>query len=538
MRQAIKMSQRQVHTVRLQGGLNQVATSLEMPDGNCIQLQNYEINQLGDYQSVQGFERFDGQIAPSSAKAPNGPYLDDEIELADLIVERERLRALIQPVPGSGPVRGIFVLDDVVYAFRDSQDASQCHLYKSSNAGWQQVATPFLLPGGKYQFRNLRWVSRGRKKEVIGVDGINKGFVFDGTTFAQITNSGTAQDTPVALEVLPSELLLFAYPNGSVQWTPQLDWQAQAGQGELAVTSDVLEIDAQPNDVTAIYCRNRTYLLYGRTSADPNWRLTDFSKDTGVVANTVQTIGDSVYLDDRGLTRLSRVQQFGNFDMSSFSQLVDPLLQKYRRNIAASTVVREKNQYRLFFTDGSGLIASFRGADLLGYSQFAFNRDVSCTCNAEDNSGAELVFFGDAEGFVYQMEKGTSFDGEPIVTVLRPSFTTCRRDGIRKRFFQAEIEAKASNQVSLFVQPDFDYTDSHIAEHLGHEITITGGGGYYDQALFDEIYWSAKSLYHERLDVKGRGTEISLFITSSSITSLPHIVTAVNYHYAPLKWRQ
>jgi len=537
--QPIKTNPKKAHTVRLSGGLNQVATSLEMPDGNCVQLLNYEINQLGDYQSVTGFERFDGQAAPSSAIPPNGPYVDDAVELADVLVERERLRALIQPVPGSGKVLGGFMLLGIKYAFRNTADGANCALYRATNSGWQLVVTPSLLPDGSYKFRALRWVSRGRVPEIIGVDGKNKAFVFDGTAFTQITNAGMgANDTPISVEILPSELVLMGYPNGSLQYTPKLDWAAPAGQGELATASDILEIDAQPNDVTAIFCRNRTYLLYGRGDQDPNWRLTDLSKDTGIVPNTVQTIGDSVYVDDRGITRLSRVQEFGNFDMSSFSQLVDPLLGKYRKRIVASTVVREKNQYRLFFDDGTGLIASFSGANLLGFSQFDFYKNVSCTWNAEDNTGAEQVFFGDDKGYVYQMERGTSFDGNAIVTVMRPAFTPCKLNAIRKKFVKLEIEAKVVSETKLLVVPDFDHSAPTIAEHSNLNIKAIGGGGYWGQALFDDVYWSAASLFNAPLTISGRGTEISAFIRTESLHAGPHIISAVIYHFARLGWRK
>jgi len=51
-------------------------------------------------------------------------------------------RALITAVPGSGAVRGGFVLNGVNYAFRDNAGATALALYKSSGTGWTLV--PFV----------------------------------------------------------------------------------------------------------------------------------------------------------------------------------------------------------------------------------------------------------------------------------------------------------------------------------------------------------------------------------------------------------
>lgn len=49
-------------------------------------------------------------------------------------------RADISAVPGSGMVRGVFVLADVVYALRDNVGGTAGDLYKQTASGWSQVA--------------------------------------------------------------------------------------------------------------------------------------------------------------------------------------------------------------------------------------------------------------------------------------------------------------------------------------------------------------------------------------------------------------
>jgi hypothetical protein len=41
--------------------------------------------------------------------------------------------------PGSGPVRGVHIFDDDVYAFRDTVLGTNCKMYKATVSGWDEV---------------------------------------------------------------------------------------------------------------------------------------------------------------------------------------------------------------------------------------------------------------------------------------------------------------------------------------------------------------------------------------------------------------
>ena len=53
--------------VQLEGGLDVVTSPLKIPGGKMTGCRNFEIDQYGGYRRVDGYERFDGQPAPSSA---------------------------------------------------------------------------------------------------------------------------------------------------------------------------------------------------------------------------------------------------------------------------------------------------------------------------------------------------------------------------------------------------------------------------------------------------------------------------------------
>ena len=91
----------------------------------------------------------------------------------------------IQQVPGSGNVLGVWVYNDVTYAFRNNAAGTAACMYKASGTGWQLVTTPTLLPGGKYECVNANFGGTAAMKKMYGCDSVNKAFQFDGTTFTQ-----------------------------------------------------------------------------------------------------------------------------------------------------------------------------------------------------------------------------------------------------------------------------------------------------------------------------------------------------------------
>ena len=110
----------QVQTSLMSGGLDLATPPIAMPPGKAIAAINYEPDVAG-YTSFGGYERYDGKPRPS-----------DAANRTDTIAAR---RAIIQAVPGTGPVRGVWVYNDDVYAFRDQTDGF-AGMFKASPGGW------------------------------------------------------------------------------------------------------------------------------------------------------------------------------------------------------------------------------------------------------------------------------------------------------------------------------------------------------------------------------------------------------------------
>lgn len=530
-----------VSPVILKGGLNLAGSILELAPGECTQLLNYEVNTLGRYQSCLGFERFDGKPAPSAVRAqdlPGFPFASDAEELVSYEAEQEVRRSLILPVPGSGPVLGGFTFNGATYAFRNNADGTAANLYRSSGDGWQLVTTPALLPNGRYETVTTNFTGSAGTKEVLGVDGVNKAFRFNGTTFTQITGPITP-DAPTYIEVNPAQVLLLGYRKGSLIFTGVGDptkFAAVDGGGEIGVADEITGLAVQPDNSIAVFCRNRTYVLYGKTKEDFN--LTTLSLSTGAIPRSIQSISDSVYLDDRGMTRLNRVQQFGNFDMATISQKIEPLLLRYRDRVTASFTVKSKNQYRLCFDDSTGIIVTFFGAEVAGFSTFSYNKVVRCAFSSEDATGKEVVFFGSDDGYLYQAETGFSYDGEEFAGTMRPAFNDLGSPDLKKKFHKAVMQVDAVADTVLTVTPDYDFSDPEIPPSASTTITAKGGGGYWDAATWNEFTWSSATTFTADMYIEGVARNICLVVNYRSRRTPPHILNSFLIHASPLGRRR
>lgn len=190
-------------SVNMTGGMDEMTPLLQLPTGMVRSAMNFESSILGGYARIQGYERYDGRELPSSkvfsivaiASFVNIPVVGstitgfssnatgyvlsvdaDHIVISEitgafsipeivkvgatvigttttsvnqltgleyatyLSLAADRQRTHIGAVPGTGPVRGVFVYQDKVYAFRDTGAATL--LYKESATGWALV--PYL----------------------------------------------------------------------------------------------------------------------------------------------------------------------------------------------------------------------------------------------------------------------------------------------------------------------------------------------------------------------------------------------------------
>lgn len=135
----------------------------------------------------------DGVLVPGSVSEPNNAtYLQAAVA---------RRRSVIQPVPGEGPILGVAVYRNEVYAVRNAVGGQSATLWKSSPTGWTSVRAG-LYPGGRYRFEVANFSGASTTVALFGVNSKGRLFRWDGSTFtfaAPIFGTEALSNTSVAI---------------------------------------------------------------------------------------------------------------------------------------------------------------------------------------------------------------------------------------------------------------------------------------------------------------------------------------------------
>lgn len=563
-----------------------------------------------------------GYAADISSKAAL-PEDDADYQL----MAADDIRRDIAAIPGSGEVRGIFMLNDIVYAFRDTADGLNQALWKSTSTGWQEIiygkemqfttgtveikagdtitnaagtvtavagvvltrsgtwtsdpepqakgtivlvynsltggtfahgeliyvagvsrcvcsggVTDITRLGGSDQKMELVKYSFGKKtgpQVVYGVDGKNLCFEFNGSNFIPIRTMDSGTDAPNHVAAHLNYLFL-AY-GSNMQWSKAIDpynWDAVLGAAEVAAGADISGmlpmIGGNQAPAMAVFMGEKVSMLYGSSSSD--FRLQNTITEIGYAAGTIQPISGTAFgLTARGLQTLASTDTFGDFNFTSISSLVQPLINSLRGKEQCSVVLKNKNQYRVYYGDDNGtcLVVGLTADKVTGIMPLEYGRPVRCIWTETFSDGKERTFFGSDDGYVYEDNKGTSFDGEAIESWVRLVFNHQKSPRARKRWRRAVIEAKVNSFSRVNFSYDLGYGNPDVTPPPATEdaIMVGGTGGYWDQFIWDQFHWDAQTVISPVIPIEGTEKNISLIFYSNRAQDGSHTIQGVTLEY-------
>lgn len=524
-------------------------------------------------------------------------------------------RALITQVPGSGRIRGVWLYNGTVYAFRDNDGATAGRMYRSTSSGWVEVTfathldfdaglaagedalvqgatvtgltsgasapirrvnviddawgsasavgtlvlgtvtggpfqdnetlrvggvnvatadgvvyTPTFAAGGRYRFRTHNFYGSSDRKRMYGVYGLGRYFEYDDSDGVLASyRTGMPTDTPEWIAIDDNQLML-GFPGGSWQIAgvgEPANWTVTLGAAEIGCGDDITGVIEELAGSIFLFTRGRTFQLSG--NALDGYVLTTFDFENGAIANSVQKIGFGIHLDDRGFGSLLSSDRYGNYQANTFSRLIQPLVDYLLKNAAVteSVIHRAGNRYRCFFDDGTFISIGVSGNKVTGHMACSYGgKVVRCAVSAEDASGTERIFFGSDDGFVYEAQKGTSFDGEPVRATLRPAFHHSGSPDRVKRYRSGRIEAVVNGPCTLYVTPDLSFGETVQSER---DLSSLIGGAIWNTQDFETFNYNARIEPLKAFRIEADGTHIGLAIRHVSSVELPHTLRAVVY---------
>ena len=614
----------QVQTSLMSGGLDLATPPIAMPPGKAIAAVNYEPDVSG-YTSFGGYERYDGKPRPSNSSDP---------------VTIASRRSFIQAVPGTGPVRGVWVYNDDVYAFRD-QDDGFAGMFKATPGGWVQqifgqrleyvdggptfiegeyiaggtsaavgfidrlvlregvwdgtaagymivskvigtfvvgealtsgsggvaeavVARPIrILPGGRYDFTNHNFYGATSRSRMYFANAVDTAFEWNGTTLVPIhtgiTGGGSVNvvnllaynndtilayngdqiimsasfDAPSFISHYKNHLFL-GFTSGSLinsSLGEPLEYVTVTGAGEIAFGQQITGLLTAASSSLVIFAENRIEYLTGEDST--TFVLQPISDASGAKEFTVQMMDAPMFMDDGGIRSLPTTPAFGDWRMSSVTQAVERLMRQKRDEgiqPVASMRIKAKDQYRLFWNDGTG-ITVYIGRKYPETLPFKLPVQVYCACTGEVNLGfGDRLFVGCQDGFVYEMNRGTSYDGLPINSYIRLPFTAAGSPMQMTRWMKATFELDTPDDLTIGVAFDVDYakglggTQTNVAVEAGSAVITTDS--------YNDVDWTQAVEGRLEYHLSGYGPNIAATLITSTATAQQHTLSSQTYNYS------
>lgn len=411
-----------------------------------------------------------------------------------------------------------------------------------------------LSPGGRYEFINYNFSGTLATYRMYGCDGVNFAFEFDGTYYVPI-RTGISTDTPTYLTAWKNMLVMAFRSSVQVSGIGQpFSWTALTGAAELALGANCTGLLPQLGDSTkgALVigaggtgdAGNKTFILYGNSTADFN--MVTNSPDSGPQPFTMQNIGFAYFLDTKGMVQINSTRNFGNFEMSTLTRMIQPIIDAKRGLATASCIVRGTNQYRLFFSDGTGIIMymqSAQSADTEGsslqadkvgalmYFDYGSTAYMNTVVSTVDSTGIERIFASGSDGYVYELDKGTSLDGANIQSHLMLAFNSSKSPRTRKHYRRTVLQATCKNTAQVNIGYELNYGSTESDSGYRNFQTLLGNGGFWDIFTFDLFNWDAAAVAEYTIDTPGNGRNIGMLIYGDTNIDEPYTVHSSITHY-------
>ena len=486
----------------------------------------YKSTSSGWTQVALGYEiKFDG----GTAEVLDGQTINGLTSGASAVVSRVVLES---GAWSTSDAAGKFILSAVVGTFIDNEVIRVSLSNKAIANGTSSAIT--LAPNGRVETQIGNFGGGTVNTKIYGCDGVNRGFEFDGTVYVPI-KTGMTTDVPTRVAVHKnhlffafSESLQFSGIGEPYKWTPLL------GAGEISLNGAITNLLILPGNQTTgalgVYTRNDTNVLYGTSSE--TFQLSTFNSGTGGLPFTSQNMDQAYVLDDRGVMNMNTSLNYGNFESNALTLRIRPFMQA-RRNLATGSVLnREKGQYRIFFSDGTGIYMTFNGSKVLGIMPVQFPNAATCCVEGETPDGASTSFFGSTNGFVYRLDAGTSFDGAVIPANINLVYNSVKSPRVLKRYRKASVELTGDSYAEIAFGYDLGYRSVELEQASGAVYANDLRSNYWDEMTWDNFVWDGRDISPSEIELMGTAENLAIQISSVSAIIKPFTVNNIIVHYS------
>ena len=530
------MARSQPFTVACEGGLVTASNQIDLlrRPGVATELENFEVAIEGGYRRISGFTKF----GEGSATQPTG---------------------------GATTILGVFAYADGVIV-----TAGTNIYFSNDGATWLQINK--LSAGGGDNYTTFTGKSATARTgqgqcqfvlfegatfdygEVIIADGANKPWTFrmEGTgalntrTFftEEITVDGTngvkyitIHDHHLIAAGVENNLNTVYY---SVYNNPN-DFTG-AGAGSVQISDQIQGIKGFRTDLI-VFAENSIHKLININDSS-NIRIDPITESIGCLSGySIQEIGgDLIFLAPDGLRTVAGTARIGDVELGTVSKAIQPIMREVAENInnfqITSIVLREKSQYRLFYSNVNAVASGQKGIiGTLRPNGFEWSEtkglEVTEIGSGFDTTGVEKYYHGNNSGYVFVHDSGDDFDGTAILARYATPDYDYGDLGTLKTLHYLKISIAAEGLVTPEVQVKFDYNSGDVPQPRNNfSLGTVNPSSIFGSAVFGTNIFGASASPMLRTPLQGSGTSNNFTVISND-NKAPYRINGLYVDYIP-----
>lgn len=417
---------------------------------------------------------------------------------------------IIRTYPGSGQAPDNGVADGSTLLANSASAATLNMMDWSALLAGATQSDGSIAPASKYQSITKNFYASTGYDAIYGVSGAGPAFYFDGIkvnarnatipgNFARILTGYSADKEMPRSATAHQGHLMLGYLAGTVQQSDSanvLVYDPTLGNRdatEYGFSDRVTGMASINGDSLAVWTQTTVQMIQGQVNAG-NAYESIIAPTSGGIEYSIQPMANFMYADFRGITMIGATQKYGDFEVGHVSAEVAPFLiprlqlsaffESANTGFINSVLIRNKNMARYFFADGKAMSLTFLvdGENPQFTIQQYFKNDLTTPAPwnvAEaftESSGRDRIFgaIADGTGFVYELERGNTFDGAeiPAYAVLVPD--TGQAAYQNKQIGAVNLFGQAQDFATFQVSRSADYATAQQATG-GNIITETFG---------------------------------------------------------------
>jgi len=275
----------------------------------------------------------------------------------------------------------------------------------------------------------------------------------------------------------------------------QNDFSTGNGAGSIRLPARITGL-VTFRDKLIIFTNSSIHQLTGTSSA--TFQLAEIVEDIGCSEpDTIQEVGgDIMFMGPDGLRFLGATTRIGDFNLSLASRNIQDQVTQFRTDYTdiVSLTIRGKSQYRVMGfvsgqveTNAKGFIGTqFADQDANSFAWSETEGIKAYRATSVNTGQQDISLIVGETGYVYQLDIGSTFDGNAIPSVLFTPFMAINDPRIRKTMYKATSFYDPEGSVEGSLTFKYDFQRPGVIQPSAS--SLNGGGSF---SIFGEAVLGA-----------------------------------------------